>query len=57
MKYTEPKMELSVFDTENVITASAGGDNLSGAMKDAYTAAQDKAGEKGNNGVALTLVF
>ena len=57
MKYTEPKMELSVFDTENVITASAGGDNLSGAMKDAYTAAQDKAGEKGNNGVALTLLF
>ena len=31
MKYTEPKMDISVFEAENVITAS-GGNNMSAAM-------------------------
>ena len=53
MKYTEPKMELSVFDTENVVTESAGG-NSSVAMTEAFNAAKNKAGTEG---VAIKLVF
>ncbi len=56
MKYTEPKMELSVFDAENIITASneGGNNSMSPAMTQASAAAKEKAG---TNGVAIDLLF
>ena len=53
MKYTEPKIEMSVFDAENVVTASDG-NNMSPAMTAAFDAAKEKAGA---NGVAIDLIF
>lgn len=53
MKYTEPKIEMSVFDAENVVTAS-GGQGMSAAMTEAFDAAKDKAGA---SGVVIDLIF